>query len=81
VWVNFATANGTARVSDNDYVATSGTLHFAPGETTATISVVIKGDQKGEKNESFYVNLSSASNAVISDSRGIGTILDDDRHR
>jgi hypothetical protein len=81
VWVNFATANGTAKVSDNDYVATSGTLHFAPGQTTATISVVIKGDQKGERNENFYVNLSGASNAVIADSRGVGTILDDDRNR
>ena len=30
--VNFATANGTASTTDNDYVANSGTLVFAPGK-------------------------------------------------
>jgi hypothetical protein len=80
VTVNYATADGTATVGDNDYVATSGTLTFAPGETTKTITVVVKGDKKKESNETFFVNLSDpSSNALISDAQGIGTILDDDR--
>ncbi|MBI3406960.1 MAG: DUF3466 family protein [Planctomycetes bacterium] len=78
VWVNFATANGTAAVSDSDYVAKSGTLYFAPGETTKTITVEIKGDKKKEKDERFFVNLSGAINGVITDSQGVGTILNDD---
>src|SRR5207248_6369987 len=78
VYVNFATANGTATTADNDYRATSGTLSFAPGQTTATISVVIVGDTRREANETFFINLSGASNATIADSQAIGTILDDD---
>jgi hypothetical protein len=78
VYVNFATANGTATTANNDYRATSGTLSFAPGQTTATISVVIVGDTTRESNETFFVNLSGASNATIADAQAIGTILDDD---
>ena len=79
VTVNYATHDSSATVADNDYVATSGTLTFAPGQTTKTFTVTIKGDKKKEANESFYVLLSGASsNALISDSQGIGTILNDD---
>ena len=78
VWVNYTTANSSAKVSDNDYVAQSGTLHFAPGETSKTIEIVVKGDTRKEQNERFYVNLSGASGGTISDSQGAGTILNDD---
>jgi hypothetical protein len=78
VYVNFATANGTATTGNNDYRATSGTLSFAPGQTTATISVVILGDTAKESNETFFVNLSGATNATIADAQALGTILDDD---
>jgi hypothetical protein len=78
VSVNFATANGTARTSDNDYVAQSGSLYFAPGETSKTIEIVIKGDTRKEKNESFYVKLSGAQGGSIADGQGLGTILNDD---
>ncbi|HEX5105015.1 MAG TPA: Calx-beta domain-containing protein [Pirellulaceae bacterium] len=78
VKVNYATANGSAKTSDNDYVAKSGTLTFAPGETSKTISITINGDTRKEQNETLYVNLSGASGATIGDSRGTGTILNDD---
>jgi hypothetical protein len=81
VTVHFATADGTARVSDNDYLAASGTLTFAPGETAKTITVSVKGDKKKEPNEWFAVNLSGPSgNALVGDAQGIGWILDDDNH-
>jgi Calx-beta domain/FG-GAP-like repeat len=80
VTVNFATADGSARVSDHDYQAKSGTLTFLPGETTKTISILVYGDKKNEPNEWFAVNLSGASsNALLVDATGIGTILNDDR--
>jgi hypothetical protein len=80
VTVHFATADGTAKVSDNDYVAASGTVTFAPGETTKTITVSVKGDKKNEPDEWFAVDLSGASsNALISDPQGIGWILNDDK--
>ena len=74
-----STGVDTARTADNDYVATSGTLTFAPGETSKTITVLIKGDKKKEADESFYVLLSNASsNALIDNAYGWGTILNDD---
>lgn len=77
VTVNFATADGTAH-SDSDYVAQTGMLTFAAGQTSQTVSVVIKGDTLVENDESFYVFLSAAINASISKARGTGTILNDD---
>jgi hypothetical protein len=79
VTVKFATQDGSATVADNDYVATSGTLTFAPGETSKAITVAIKGDTRQEADESFYVLLSNASsNALIDNAYGWGTIVNDD---
>jgi probable HAF family extracellular repeat protein len=79
VSVNFATADGTAKVRDGDYLATSGILTFSPGQTVKTIAVVVKGDKKKEANEAFSVNLFGASsNVLLLDALGVGTILNDD---
>src|SRR5205823_3793590 len=78
VTVDFATADGTATAAGNDYVSSSGTLTFAAGTGSQTISVPVKGDLLVEPNEIFYVNLSNATNATIADNQGIGTILNDD---
>jgi len=77
--VNYATANGTA-TAGSDYTAKSGTLTFAAGVTTQTVSVSIIDDTKyeGSTPETYYVNLSSAVGATISDSQGIGYIVDND---
>ncbi len=77
VTVAFATANGTA-LAGSDYSATSGTLTFAPGQTTMTISVVVTGDRVDEPDETFTVNLSGPMNGTISDGVGVGTIVDND---
>jgi hypothetical protein len=79
VTVSFRTVNGTATTGDNDYVAKSGTLTFAPGETTKTITIEVKGDNKREGNETFYLDLfDNSSNSLLVDWRGIGTIRNDD---
>jgi hypothetical protein len=78
VYVNFATANGTATTGDNDYFANSGTVYFAPGQTTATITILVRGDKTKEANETFAVNLTGATDGTISDSQGVGTIVNDD---
>jgi hypothetical protein len=79
VTVSFQTVNGTATTSDGDYVAKAGTLTFAPGETTKTITIEVKGDSKKEASETFYLDLfGSSSNALFTYTRGIGTILNDD---
>ncbi len=56
----------------------SGTLTFAPGETTKTITLKITDDQSVEGTETFSVMLSDPTNATIADGTGIGTIIDDD---
>jgi Calx-beta domain/Beta-propeller repeat len=77
VTVAYATANGTASAG-SDYQAASGTLTIPAGQTTGTITVLVNGDRLGEPNESFFVNLSGATNATILDGQGVGTILDDE---
>ena len=77
VTVAYATADGTA-TAGSDYQAASGKLTFAPGETSKTVSVLVKGDRLAEPNETFFVNLSNPSNATIADGHGVGTILDDE---
>ncbi|MCC5628859.1 DUF4347 domain-containing protein [Nostoc sphaeroides CHAB 2801] len=78
VIVNYNTNDGTAKVSDLDYNSGLGTLIFNPGETLKTVSFGIKGDDKPEANETFSVNLFGASNATITDSLGVATIINDD---
>jgi hypothetical protein len=57
----------------------TGTLTFAPGETTKTITIEVKGDSKKEADETFYLHLfGNSSNSLFSRNRGIGTILKDD---
>jgi hypothetical protein len=77
VTVGYATANGTA-TAGSDYVATSGTLSFTPGQTSRTITVPVTGDVRDESTETFVVNLSSAVGATITDAQGAGTIVDND---
>jgi hypothetical protein len=76
VTVNYQTLTGTA--SSRDFQATSGTLRFAPGETTKTVTVSVIGDLVKENNETFAVRLSAATNATILKADGVGTIIDDD---
>jgi len=77
--VENGTVNGTETTGDNDYIAKTGTLTFAPGETTKTITIEVKGDSKREASETFYVDLfGNSSNSLFTKNRGIGTILNDD---
>ena len=48
--MSFRTVDGTARTSETDYVAKTGMLTFAPGETTKTITIVVNGDSEREDN-------------------------------
>jgi probable HAF family extracellular repeat protein len=78
VTMSFRTVDGTAN-SASDYTAKNGTLTFAPGETTKTITIEVKGDNTKEANETFFVDLfGNSSNSLFTKSRGIGTILNDD---
>ncbi len=84
VTVNYLTADFTAESTQQepDYVSKGGTLTFAVGETSKTVTITVNGDTDIESDETFFVNLSGqSSNATITDSQGLGTIIDDDRPR
>src|SRR5262249_49613553 len=79
VTMSYKTTDGTAKTSDSDYVAKTGTLTFAPGETTKTITIEVKGDSKKESDEPFYLDLfGNSTNSLFARSRGIATIYNDD---
>ncbi|MGV8713023.1 MAG: Calx-beta domain-containing protein, partial [Nitrosomonas sp.] len=82
VTVNYATSIGTARPNgyvDPDYIHTSGSLTFNPGQLFATVNVPIINNAFVEAPENFHFYLSSPSaNATIADSHALGTIIDND---
>jgi large repetitive protein len=73
----WATANGTA-TAGSDYAPTSGTLTIAAGLTSQTVTVPVNGDGVYEPDETFFVDLSIPANATIAQSRGTGTIANDE---
>lgn len=77
ITVAYATADVSANAG-SDYVATSGTLTFNPGETSKPIIVPLIGDNVDEINETYVVNLTNPTNATLANAQGAGTILDDD---
>jgi aryl-phospho-beta-D-glucosidase BglC (GH1 family) len=77
VTVSYATSNGTA-TADSDYTAKTGTLTFAAGETSKTVTVNILGDTVVEQNETFDLLLSAPTNATIGTGTGTATLLNDD---
>jgi hypothetical protein len=77
VTVNYATVAGTASAT-NDFVSTSGTLTFAPGTTSKTIAVTVKGNTIKQANRTFTVVLSSPVNATIASGTATVTIVDDE---
>src|SRR5206468_2115998 len=77
ITVDYATADGAALVG-SDYQSASGTLSFAPGQTSKTVTVLVNGDTTFETDETFFVNLAGAVNASIATAQSTGTILNDD---
>jgi hypothetical protein len=77
VTVAYSTADNSAG-AQADYQAVSGTLTFAPGETSKTVVAPVNGDMVDEHHENFFLNLANPSNAGLAELRGVGTVLDND---
>ena len=73
--VNYS-SNSASALSDIDYSGISGSLTFAPGETSKTITLSIINDAVFEGAESFSVGLSNAVNAAIQNGNVVTTIYD-----
>ncbi|MDB6151457.1 MAG: retention module-containing protein, partial [Chthoniobacter sp.] len=79
VRVDYTTAPGSAAAgADQDFLSQTGTLVFAAGETSKTVSIDINPDAVPEPDETFSVNLTNPVNALLSDAQGVGTILNDE---
>ncbi|MEM8953740.1 MAG: glycosyl hydrolase family 18 protein [Verrucomicrobiota bacterium] len=77
VTVEYDTRDETA-TSGSDYKSTSGTLRFASGETSKTITLTIIGDTTFESDETFSVTLSNPNGAALEKSTATVTIVNDD---
>ena len=78
VSVDFATVDVTATTADSDYVAKSGTIDFAPGETLHTVVVSVTGDDALELDETFAVQISAPVNATLGNATTAVTITNND---
>ncbi len=77
VSVRYATSDGTA-VAGSDYVARSGTVRFAPGETEKTVEVPVLDDLHDEGSETLTLTLSHPFGAQLADATATGTIVNTD---
>ncbi len=81
---DIGTADGTATIANNDYVAHSLNGQTIPANSPSyTFDVTVNGDTAFEPNETFFVNLTNITAtgpAVpnVADSQGQGTITNDD---
>src|SRR5439155_18762481 len=79
--VDFAVSGtGTTGADVPDFGGTlpSGTIHFAAGETSKTITINVSGDASIESDEGFLVTLSNAVGMTLGNATATGTILNDD---
>jgi hypothetical protein len=73
VSLDYQTGDGTA-LAGSDYIATRGTLSFAPGETAKTVRVALVDDPAQEPSETFGLALSNVIGAVAPDSGATAVI-------
>jgi hypothetical protein len=83
VTVQYHTIDGTAQGTPAlraDYVSKTDSVTFLPGELSKSIDVDVLGDTLDEADETFTVELSSASGAALDPAASTGevTIIDDD---
>jgi hypothetical protein len=77
--VDYATSDGTA-TGGADYEAAAGTLTFAPGESTKSVTVQVTSDAAHEGDETLQLKLSNATGGASlgSPAGATVTITDDD---
>ncbi|MGF2038132.1 MAG: PA14 domain-containing protein [Nostoc sp. CmiVER01] len=75
--LDYITWDGTAKAG-SDYQAVSGTLSFAAGQASKTISIALKNDTVSEENETFTLKFSNAVGVQLNTQQTTITIIDDD---
>lgn len=77
VTVRYQTSNGNA-LANVDYLPSRGTLTIPAGQTSATVPIVVIGENVDEDEERFALWLDTPKGADIEDASGRITIVDDD---
>ncbi len=77
IGIDYILSDMTA-TSGLDYINNNGAVVFIPGDTSATISVTILGDNINEGDETFTLTLQNALNATIGIATSMATITNDD---
>ncbi len=64
----------------SDYIAGSGTATFAPGQTSTTVSITVRGDAQPEPDELLVVSFGNPTHARMGGfwGLGFGSVVDDD---
>ncbi|MBI5761670.1 MAG: hypothetical protein HZA46_24435, partial [Planctomycetales bacterium] len=78
ITVRYSTDDGTATSAADYTAAANQTVTFNPGDTSQTLVIPVVGETLPELNETFFVNLSNATGATISDNQAQATIVNDD---
>ncbi len=81
VTVEWETIDRETAIGGEDFETASGTLTFAPGETSASVAITMLDDQLDEAKEVAAVRFSNPTNATMGGYLGLGLIeiADDDR--
>ncbi|MFT8247335.1 Calx-beta domain-containing protein [Roseomonas sp. BN140053] len=77
VTVRWDALAGTA-TAGADFEVTAGLLTFAPGQTSAGVTVSLRGDTTWEPDETFRLVLSTPTGATLARAEAVGTIRNDD---
>ncbi|QYR21031.1 hypothetical protein KZ483_25425 [Paenibacillus sp. sptzw28] len=77
--VDYATVSGTA-IAGEDFTAVSGTLTFAPGESSKEIPITFIDDKKKEPFETFSVQLSNPTGGAAIVGQGKVTVTIQDKY-
>lgn len=77
--ISYTVSDGSALISDNDFIASSGSVIIPAGSLSAQIPIVHYGDLKFEPNETVTVSIATSTPGfVVTDNTGIFTLVNDD---
>jgi hypothetical protein len=78
ITVNYSTQDGTATAGSDYTGVTNGTLTIPANTASVPLTINVNADTQLENDETFFVNLTSATNAVIAVRQANATITNDD---
>lgn len=72
------TENGTATAGEDYQSLAAETITFSVGQTQKSVRIDLIGDEEIEADETFFLEIVSADNAIVNETQGMITIQNDD---